>query len=604
MNEKKPGISKPLLYYALIVVIVMFLLNGLIFPLLTQQQIIEVGYSDFLEMLKDRKVTQVTLKDAQLLFQARSGKGEEILYKTGAWPDHALLDRLQEANIAYSATIPAGNASILSVLFSWILPLLVFIAVGRMIQSAASKQTGTMASFGKSSAKVYVQAQTGKRFVDVAGQDEAKEALIEIVDFLHNPGKYVAIGANLPKGVLLVGPPGTGKTLLAKAVAGEAKVPFFFISGSEFVEVFVGVGAVRVRDLFKQAAEKAPCIVFIDEIDAIGKKREGVGSVGGNDEREQTLNQLLSEMDGFDGNSGVILLGATNRPETLDKALLRPGRFDRRIPVELPDLAGREAILQVHGRSVRAEPSVDYHMIAKTTPGASGADLANLINEAALTAVRKGRHAVRQSDLEESVEVILAGHERKSAVLSPKERRTVAYHEIGHALVSAKLSDAAPVHKITIIPRTSGALGYILQTDADERFLTTREQALTRITTLVGGQAAEALMTGTITTGAANDIEQATQIARAMIARFGMSKQFGLVAFETASNRYMGNDTTLHCADVTAGRIDEEVIRLIADCYEKAMLILKENQKKLRELASVLFEHETISGEEFIRLLE
>ncbi len=593
-----------MLYYALIVIIVMFLLNGLVFPMLTQRQVIEVSYSDFLAMLEKRKVTQVALNGSQLLFTAQSENGETSIYKTGAWPDQTLLDRLQKANVEFSTTISTSNASLVSILFSWILPLLIFIAVGRMIQSAAGKQTGAMTAFGKSSAKVYVQTQTGKSFADVAGQDEAKEALIEIVDFLHNPEKYATIGANLPKGVLLVGPPGTGKTLLAKAVAGEAKVPFFFISGSEFVEVFVGVGAVRVRDLFKQATEKAPCIVFIDEIDAIGKKRDGTGSAGGNDEREQTLNQLLSEMDGFDGKGGVVILGATNRPETLDRALLRPGRFDRRIPVELPDFKGREAILEVHARSIRAEPSVDYQIIAKTTPGASGADLANLINEAALIAVRRGRNAVRQSDLEESVEVILAGHVRKSMVLSPKERRTVAYHEIGHALVSAKLPDAIPVHKITIIPRTSGALGYTMQTEEDERFLTTREQAFSQITALTGGQAAEALMTGTITTGATNDIEQATRLARSMVTRFGMSKRFGMVALETLGAKYIGGDVQLLCSDETAGQVDEEVIRIIAGCYEKASQLRKENHKKLRELAAFLYEHESISGERFKKLLE
>jgi len=485
-----------------------------------------------------------------------------------------------------------------------LLPAVFFIVVGLFMFRMLRRMDGGSMSFGKSGAKMYVQAQTGKTFADVAGQDEAKEALVEIVDFLHNPGKYAAIGATLPKGALLVGPPGTGKTLLAKAIAGEADVPFFSISGSEFVEMFVGMGAAKVRDLFKQAGAKAPCIVFIDEIDTIGKKRDGLIGTGANDEREQTLNQLLAEMDGFDGKKGVVILGATNRAETLDKALLRPGRFDRRINVELPDLRGREAILKVHAKKIKEGDAVDYTAIARATPGASGAELANIINEAALRAVRHGRSAIAQADLEESIEVILAGQQRKNAVLTPREKRIVAHHEIGHALVAAKQPGSPPVHKITIIPRTSGALGYIMQVDEEEYFLMSREQGLAKITTLMGGRAAEELIIGSITTGAANDIETATKLARAMVSRYGMSDAFGMVALEMVTNQYLGGDTALTCSNETAARIDAEVIGLVGECHKKALSILRENREKLRELADLLYEKETMSGEEFLRVVD
>ncbi len=604
MNDNLPKNSKPLIYYALIAMLVIVLLNAFVFPLLLQPQVVSVGYSDFLDMVEKNQVTQVKMEDAQILFIARDEGGKEGLYKTGVWPDEALTERLRASGVTFSSEIPAQNSPLLNLLFSWIFPILFAVVIGRMIFSTMNKRMGgNMMTFGKSNAKIYVQAQTGKTFQDVAGQDEAKEALMEIVDFLHNPQKYASIGASLPKGALLVGPPGTGKTLLAKAVAGEAQVPFFSISGSEFVEMFVGMGAAKVRDLFKQANEKAPCIVFIDEIDTIGKKRDGVSGIGGNDEREQTLNQLLSEMDGFDGRKGVVILGATNRPETLDKALLRPGRFDRRIPVELPDLKGREAILKVHAKNVKIDPNVDFLAIARATPGASGAELANIINESALRAVRMGRDTLNQSDLEESVEVVIAGYQRKNAVLSPKEKKIVAYHEIGHALVAANQLTAAPVHKITIIPRTSGALGYIMQVDETEKVLISREEALARITTATGGRAAEEIAFGSVTTGAVNDIEQATRVARAMISRYGMSEQFGMVALEVVTNQYLGGDTSLACSPETATKIDQEVIRLIESCHRKATEILKQYEKKLHELAAYLYEKETMTGEEFTAML-
>ena len=604
MNDNLPQNSKPLIYYALIAMLVIVLLNAFVFPLLLQPQVVSVGYSDFLDMVEKNQVTQVKMEDAQILFIARDEGGKEGLYKTGVWPDEALTERLRASGVTFSSEIPAQNSPLLNLLFSWIFPILFAVVIGRMIFSTMNKRMGgNMMTFGKSNAKIYVQAQTGKTFQDVAGQDEAKEALMEIVDFLHNPQKYASIGATLPKGALLVGPPGTGKTLLAKAVAGEAQVPFFSISGSEFVEMFVGMGAAKVRDLFKQANEKAPCIVFIDEIDTIGKKRDGVSGIGGNDEREQTLNQLLSEMDGFDGRKGVVILGATNRPETLDKALLRPGRFDRRIPVELPDLKGREAILKVHAKNVKIDPNVDFLAIARATPGASGAELANIINESALRAVRMGRDTLNQSDLEESVEVVIAGYQRKNAVLSPKEKKIVAYHEIGHALVAANQLTAAPVHKITIIPRTSGALGYIMQVDETEKVLISREEALARITTATGGRAAEEIAFGSVTTGAVNDIEQATRVARAMISRYGMSEQFGMVALEVVTNQYLGGDTSLACSPETATKIDQEVIRLIESCHRKATEILKQYEKKLHELAAYLYEKETMTGEEFTAML-
>ena len=605
MNQKSdaPDHKKPLVYYALVAMMILLLLNTFVFPSLLQRQVVEVAYSQFLEMVEQGSIKEVASEEGQLIFLAEDASGNTFVGKTGQWPDEALTQRLLDAGVQFSAVIPTQNSPLLSFLISWILPVLFFTLIGRLFFNMMNKRGGNMMTFGKANAKVYVQAQTGKTFRDVAGQDEAKEALMEIVDFLHNPNRYAAIGATLPKGALLVGPPGTGKTLLAKAVAGEAQVPFFSISGSEFVEMFVGMGAAKVRDLFKQANEKAPCIVFIDEIDTIGKKRDGAGAIGGNDEREQTLNQLLSEMDGFDGRKGVVILAATNRPESLDKALLRPGRFDRRIPVELPDLKGREAILRVHAKAIKTEPDVDYLAIARATPGASGAELANIVNEAALRAVRMGRETVTQSDLEESVEVVVAGYQRKGVVMSDHERRVVAYHEIGHALVAAKQPNASPVHKITIVPRTSGALGYTMQVDEDEHFLMTREQALAKVVTLTGGRAAEELAFGSVTTGAANDIEQATRIARAMVSRYGMSEQFGMVALEAVTNQYLGGDASLKCSAETAAKIDEEVIALVHDCHEKAMSILRDNENLLRRLADFLYEKETITGEEFMQML-
>ncbi len=604
-EEKKPS-RKPLIFYYFIALIVWLLFNSILAPGLFGTKVQEVTYNFLLEQVAAGHVTQVVMENDRYLFTALDENGKERLYKTGLWPDYSeLTEQLKEAGVKFGGTIPAKNNSLLTSILGGILSLLPLLLLGFFMSSMLKKRMGdsmgNVMSFGKSNAKIYVEAQTGKTFLDVAGQDEAKEALTEIVDFLHNPQKYADIGANLPKGALLVGPPGTGKTLLAKAVAGEAQVPFFSISGSEFVEMFVGMGAAKVRDLFKQANEKAPCIVFIDEIDTIGKKRDN--NMGGNDEREQTLNQLLTEMDGFDGAKGVVILAATNRPETLDKALLRPGRFDRRIPVELPDLKGREAILKVHGKNVKLDSSVDFNTIARATSGASGAELANIINEGALRAVRQGRTTVSQSDLEESVEVVIAGYQRKGAVICEREKQVIAYHEIGHALVAARQTESAPVHKITIIPRTSGALGYTMQVEEGEKVLMTREEGFNKIATFTGGRAAEELVFGSVTSGASNDIEQATRLARAMVTRYGMSRNFDMIALETVTNPYLGADTTLSCSPETAARIDEEVNDLIRSAHEKAIGIPKENVEKLHELAHFLLEKETISGEEFMAVL-
>ena len=598
--------KKPMIYYYAIVLLVMMLLNSLLFPALMQRRVTEVSYDTFLSMVDEGSVTEVAYEqDEQLIvFAAKNSSGKEDLYKTGVFPDDGLRQRLEEAGVTFTAEIPTQNSPLLNFLLTWIFPLIIFAVVGQILMRSLSKRMGggNAMSFGKSNAKIYAETETGKTFADVAGQDEAKDALREIVDFLHNPQKYAAIGAKLPKGALLVGPPGTGKTLLARAVAGEAHVPFFSISGSEFVEMFVGMGAAKVRDLFKQANEKAPCIVFIDEIDTIGKKRDN-GAMGGNDEREQTLNQLLTEMDGFDGASGVVILAATNRPESLDPALLRPGRFDRRVPVELPDLVGREAILRVHAKDVKMEPSVDFTAIARATSGASGAELANIINEAALRAVRMGRSLVNQSDLEESVETVIAGYQRKNAVMSPEEKKIVAYHEIGHALVAARQSHSAPVTKITIVPRTSGALGYTMQVDEGEHYLMSKTELENKIATFTGGRAAEELIFGSITTGASNDIEQATKLARAMITRYGMDPNFDMVALETVENAYLGGDASLACSNETASKIDAQVIALVRRQHEKAVGILKDNMDALHRLAAYLLEKETITGAEFMQIL-
>ena len=602
-EDKSP--KKPLIFYYLIAMVVLMLLNALVFPMLMSTPVTEVGYNDFLNMIANKKVKEVAMEDDQILFSATDDNGQLAIFKTGRWPDDDLTNRLLDSGATFASVIPTQDSPLLSFLTTWVFPILFFIAIGQIMSRMLAKRMGGNAlQFGKSNAKIYVESQTGKNFSDVAGQDEAKEALTEIVDYLHNPGKYKDIGASLPKGALLVGPPGTGKTLLAKAVAGEAKVPFFSISGSEFVEMFVGMGAAKVRDLFKQAADKAPCIVFIDEIDTIGKKRDSASGIGGNDEREQTLNQLLAEMDGFDSTRGVVILAATNRPESLDKALLRPGRFDRRIPVELPDLQGRIAILNVHAKDVKMEPNVDFDTIGRATSGASGAELANIINEAALRAVRMGRDAVTQNDLEESVETVIAGYQRKGAVISEKEKRIIAYHEIGHALVSARLKDAAPVHKITIIPRTSGALGYTMQIEEGDRVLMSRDDLLNQLTSLTGGRAAEEVVFGSITSGASNDIEKATQIARAMITRYGMSDQFGMVALETVNNPYLGADTSLMCSPETSARVDAEVQGVIASAHDKAASILTANRALLDKLAQYLLEKETVTGEEFMAILE
>ncbi|MEL7567705.1 MAG: ATP-dependent zinc metalloprotease FtsH [Dehalobacterium sp.] len=603
MNEQKNP-KKPLLYYITVAVIIVTLLNVFAFPLILKQQITQVDYSTFLNQIENGQVKTVEIQETQIAFTTNKEEDKEKIYVTGRVEDSELVNRLYNSKVKFSQVIPKENSPLVNFLLTWILPMLFFIGMWQLLGNSMQKRMGggNFMTFGKSNAKVYVEAQTGKTFADVAGQDEAKEALTEIVDFLHNPGRYKAIGAIMPKGALLVGPPGTGKTLLAKAVAGESKVPFFSISGSEFVEMFVGMGAARVRDLFKQAQAKAPCIVFIDEIDTIGKKRDN-GGLGGNDEREQTLNQLLTEMDGFNGEKGVVILAATNRPDTLDKALLRPGRFDRRVPVDLPDLAGREAILKVHAQKVKVAKNIDFNAIAKSTPGASGAELANMINEGALRAVKCGRTEMIQSDLEEAVEVVLAGYQRKGAVISPKEKQIIAYHEIGHAIVAAKQTESAPVHKITIIPRTSGALGYTMQVSEAENVLMTKGEAFNRIATFTGGRAAEELVFGTYTSGASNDIEQATKIARAMVTRLGMSKSFDMMALETISNQYLGGDASLICSPETAAKIDGEVLNIIKNAHEKAINILKDNMNKLHELSSYLIEKETITGEEFMGIL-
>ena len=604
MKEENKNNKKSYLIFAVIAIILLLLYNAFIIPAVKKAQIKDTNYSFFLKQVDAGTVSQVQIKEDTILFQVTGANGSKQLYSTIKIDDPDLVSKLYEkGDIDFTGSIER-TSPVANFLISWVLPIVFMIVIWNILMRGMSKRMGGMSnamSFGKSNAKIYVKAQTGKTFADVAGQDEAKEALEEIVDFLHNPDKYADIGANLPKGALLVGPPGTGKTLLAQAVAGEANVPFFSISGSEFVEMFVGMGAAKVRDLFQQANEKAPCIVFIDEIDTIGKKRDG--QIGGNDEREQTLNQLLTEMDGFDGKKGVVILAATNRPESLDPALLRPGRFDRRIPAELPDMGGREEILKVHAKKIKTEPDIDYNAIARATAGASGAELANIINEAALRAVRNGRHLVNQSDLEESVEVVIAGYQRKNAVISMKEKEIIAYHEIGHALVAAMQKDSAPVHKITIIPRTSGALGYTMQIDEGEKFLLTKEEALARIATLTGGRSAEELIFNTCTSGASNDIEKSTQLARAMVTRYGMSGSFDMIALETVNNQYLGGDTSLVCSPETAAKIDDEVNSIVRSAHAKAVQILSDNIDKLHELAHFLLEKETITGEEFMAIL-
>lgn len=610
-NDPNTGNNKPqksILYYYGLILLVVMVLNAVFFPSVMQRRVQEVEYSQFITMVDDGKVTEAAMDstDQQIIFVAKDTNGNDQYYKTGIFPDNNLIERLEAHDVKFGSEIPVQNSPLLNLILTWVVPILIFIVIGNLLSKTMMKKMGGLGgpamTFGKANAKIYAETETGITFDDVAGEEEAKDALTEIVSFLHNPDKYSAIGAKLPKGALLVGPPGTGKTLLAKAVAGEAKVPFFSISGSEFVEMFVGMGAAKVRDLFKQANEKAPCIVFIDEIDTIGKKRDN-GGMGGNDEREQTLNQLLTEMDGFDGKKGVVILAATNRPESLDPALLRPGRFDRRIPVELPDLQGREAILKVHAKDVKTDGSIDYSAIARATSGASGAELANIVNEAALRAVRMGRNVVKQEDLQESVETVIAGYQRKNAVLSPYEKKVVAYHEIGHALVAAKQSNSAPVTKITIIPRTSGALGYTMQVEEGDKYLMSKEEAQNKIATLTGGRSAEELIFNTITTGASNDIEQATKLARAMITRYGMSREFDMVALETVTNQYLGGDTSLACSADTSAQIDKEVVELVKSGHEKAIGILKENMDKLHELAQFLLEKETITGEEFMEIL-
>ena len=603
MKEVKSP-KKPLIYYGLIVMAVLLLFNMLITPMIAQHQVKEVDYGTFVQMAEDKDLGLVEVDETenQVVFTNKEGTA---IYKAGMIPDPELAQLLKDSGAQYSGQILQRANPMLSFLISWVLPIVLFSLLGYYMNKKLMQRAGgpNAMSFGKSNAKVYVQSTKGIKFSDVAGEDEAKESLKEIVDYLHNPRKYTEAGASMPKGILLVGPPGTGKTMLAKAVAGEASVPFFSMSGSEFVEMFVGMGASKVRDLFKQAKEKAPCIVFIDEIDAIGQKRNA-GSIGGNDEREQTLNQLLTEMDGFEENTGVIILAATNRPESLDPALTRPGRFDRRVPVELPDLQGREAILKVHAKKIRVAPDVDFHTIARMAAGASGAELANIINEAALRAVRQNRTVVTEADLEESIETVIAGYQKKNAVLSDREKLIVSYHEIGHALVAAKQSHSAPVQKITIIPRTSGALGYTMQVDTGEKNLLTKEELENKIATLTGGRAAEEVVFGSITTGASNDIEQATKLARAMITRYGMSRNFDMVALETVQNQYLGGDTSLACSAETAAQIDQQVVDLVKAQHEKAKKILTDNSGKLHELAKYLYEKETITGEEFMGILE
>lgn len=602
MKEVKSP-KKPLLYYYSIVLLVVLLFNIFITPMIVNRQITQVDYDKFMSMIEDGNIGSVQVEDNQIIF---TDKKDKNIYKTGIMDDPTLTQRLYEAGASFARDIDQTMSPAMSILLTVVLPIMIFIGLGQYMNKKLMEQMGGKNSMafgmGKSNAKVYVQSTEGIHFSDVAGEDEAKESLAEIVDYLHDPGKYTEVGASMPKGLLLVGPPGTGKTMLAKAVAGEADVPFFSISGSEFVEMFVGMGASKVRDLFRQAKEKAPCIVFIDEIDTIGKKRDG--QMGGNDEREQTLNQLLTEMDGFEGNSGVIILAATNRPESLDPALTRPGRFDRRIPVELPDLKGREAILKVHAKKIKTDGDVDFHTVARMASGASGAELANIINEAALRAVRNGRKTVNQSDLEESIEVVIAGYQKKNAVLSDNEKRVVAYHEIGHALVAALQTDSAPVQKITIIPRTSGALGYTMQVEQNDKYLLTKEEIENKIATYTAGRAAEEVAFGQITTGASNDIEQATKLARAMITRYGMSDDFGMVAMETVTNQYLGGDASLACSAETQNQIDKKVVALIRSQHDKAVKLLTENREKLDALAGFLYEKETITGQEFMDILK
>ena len=605
MQEVKQPNKKPFIFYYMIALIVIILINSLLVPQIVQRAVKEVDYNTFMQMTYDKQIDEVQVQDNQIVFTA---KNDKTIYKTGLMDDPDRTQRLYDSGAKFSSEIVEEASPVLSFLISWLLPLIIIIGFGQLMYRQMAKKAGGdsmmfgMGGMGKSNAKVYVKSSNGIKFTDVAGEDEAKENLTEIVEYLHDPDKYKEIGASMPKGILLVGPPGTGKTMLAKAVAGEANVPFFSMSGSEFVEMFVGMGASKVRDLFRQAKEKAPCIVFIDEIDAIGKKRDG--QVGGNDEREQTLNQLLTEMDGFEGNNGVIILAATNRPESLDPALLRPGRFDRRVPVELPDLKGREEILKVHARKIKVADNVDFNKIARMASGASGAELANIVNESALRAVRDGRKFATQADLEESIEVVIAGYQKKNAILTDKEKRIVAYHEIGHALVAAKQTNSAPVQKITIVPRTSGALGYTMQVEEEgNHYLMTKEEMENKIATLTGGRAAEEIAFGSVTTGASNDIEQATKLARGMITRYGMSKDFDMVAMETVTNQYLGGDSSLTCSMETQTAIDREVVELVKKQHEKAGQILLENRAKLDELSQYLYEKETITGEEFMKIL-
>ena len=605
MQEVKQPNRKPFIFYYMIALIAIILINSLLVPQIAQRAVKEVDYNTFMQMTYDKQIDEVQIQDNQIVFTA---KDDKTIYKTGLMDDPDRTQRLYDSGARFSSEIVEEASPILSFLISWLLPVVIIIGFGQLMYRQMAKKAGGdsmmfgMGGMGKSNAKVYVKSSNGIKFTDVAGEDEAKENLTEIVEYLHDPDKYKEIGASMPKGILLVGPPGTGKTMLAKAVAGEANVPFFSMSGSEFVEMFVGMGASKVRDLFKQAKEKAPCIVFIDEIDAIGKKRDG--QIGGNDEREQTLNQLLTEMDGFEGNNGVIILAATNRPESLDPALLRPGRFDRRVPVELPDLKGREEILKVHARKIKVADNVDFNKIARMASGASGAELANIVNEAALRAVRDGRKFATQADLEESIEVVIAGYQKKNAILTDKEKRIVAYHEIGHALVAAKQTNSAPVQKITIVPRTSGALGYTMQVEEEgNHYLMTKEEMENKIATLTGGRAAEEIAFGSVTTGASNDIEQATKLARGMITRYGMSKDFDMVAMETVTNQYLGGDSSLTCSMETQTSIDKEVVELVKRQHEKAGQILLENRAKLDELAQYLYDKETITGEEFMKIL-
>ncbi len=602
MNEvKKP--KKPLIFYYCIVLAVILFINIFVTPMIARSQIKEVDYGTFMDNTEEKKIDRVEIQESVILFTL---KDDRTIYKTGKLSDAGLVDRLRESGAIFAGEIIEEASPIVSFLVSWVLPIVMFIVIGQLLSRMMMKKAGggnnsMMFNMGKSNAKVYVKSSNGIKFSDVAGEDEAKENLAEIVHYLHDPKQYEEIGASMPKGILLVGPPGTGKTMLAKAVAGEANVPFFSMSGSEFVEMFVGMGASKVRDLFSQAKEKAPCIVFIDEIDAIGQKREG--RIGGNDEREQTLNQLLTEMDGFEGNAGVVILAATNRPEVLDPALTRPGRFDRRVPVELPDLRGREEILRVHAKKIKTEPGIDYQHIARMASGASGAELANIVNEAALRAIRNGRKAASQADMEESIEVVIAGYQKKNAILTDKEKMIVSYHEIGHALVAAMQTHSAPVQKITIVPRTSGALGYTMQVDEGNHYLMSREEIENKIATFTGGRAAEEIAVGSISTGASNDIEQATRLARAMITRYGMSDDFGMVALENVTNQYLGGDATLACSPQTQAEVDRLVVELIGREYDKAKKIIMENRAKLEELAKYLYENETITGDEFMRIL-